>query len=279
MTGNIWNRYCRELLKWPPVRESILLLAFILSGPTFMAQQVFDAPHSQFKVDNMGQLYTLSDNGIDLYRPDGKHFIHYSEDLLGSISRMDRTSSMRILLFYDNIPGFQLLDNTLSPHGTLFDLNQEDFFYISSVCSSVNNIYWGFDRVNNELLRFNDQYRVIDRTGDMRTVLGFTLDPVQMMEYDNRLYLADEMEGIFVFDQFGTYLRTLPIEGVTSFDVEGGVLAYTDGKRVGCYTLDSYQDELVTLPESIQEVKGVDIGKRSIYIGDGHRIHKMMLDR
>lgn len=266
-------------MKWPLVRESIFLLAFILYGLISQAQQVFDAPHSQFKVDNMGQFYTLSDNGIDLYRPDGTHFIHYSEDLLGSISRMDRTSSMRILLFYDNIPGFQLLDNTLSPHGTLFDLNQEGFFYISSVCSSVNNIYWGFDRVNNELLRFNDQYRVIDRTGDMRTVLGFTLDPVQMMEYDNRLYLADESEGIFVFDQFGTYLRTLPVVGITSFDVEGGILAYTDGKQVGLYDLDSYVDEIVPMPESITKVNGLDIGKRSIYIGDGQQIHQLTLDR
>jgi len=59
-----------------------------------------DIDHQEFKINNLGQVLAVFDGGINLYSPKGVKLKHYSEDFLGEISQIDRSSSLESLIFY-----------------------------------------------------------------------------------------------------------------------------------------------------------------------------------
>ena len=64
---------------------------------------------------------------------------------------------------------------------------------------------------------------------------GLTLDPNFMLERDNSLYLNDPETGILIFDKYGTYSKTIPVKGLTSFQVFDRKIIYITGQEINIY--------------------------------------------
>ena len=252
----------------------LLLLFFILPlGPKTSSLSI---THDSFQVDDLGRYQVLSNGSLDLYNENGKVIGHHSENLLGRITTMDRVSALKLLVFYADIPAFQILDNTLSPHSEIYDLNSEDMGNITAVCMSANNTFWGYDGVQFELIRFDDNYRVLSRSGNTVLTAGQVLDPISMIEHNGRLYVADAETGVFVFDQFGTYERMIAYKDLVDVDIEGDMIYLSDGNsfdRVGVRgkIMESAKSELSSLTS-------FDVSAGIVYFGDGKKILSMTLD-
>ncbi len=116
------------------------------------------------------------------------------------------------------------------------------------LCASQNNGLWLFDEVDFELLWLNDQAEVGKRSGNIVQQLGYEIDPNFMLERHNWLYLNDPERGILVFDIFGTYLKTIPIKGLSSFSVTTKYLYYQDDTGMYAYDLKLLDVQEVPLP-------------------------------
>jgi hypothetical protein len=227
--------------------------------------------HHGFLADGRGQFYVLQSDGIDLISKEGKLIRHHSEKLLGHIGSVDETSFMRLMVFFDEVPGFQLLDNTLSPHSDLVDLNLLERPFISLMCTSSNNSYWMYDAVSFELIRIDGNNRVISNSGNLMNLIRLKIDPFKISESGNRVYLADREQGLLIFDQFGVFIQRLEISGLKDFKAEEETLylLHEDG-------LSSYAGKPKDINPIDIEVPAhasyMDIDAKHIYIGDGNSI-------
>jgi len=65
----------------------------------------------------------------------------------------------------------------------------------------------------------------------LANLLNKNIQPNFIVEYNNQVYLNDPKVGILVFDNFGTYIKTLPIFGLTNFQVKEKYLLFVNEKN------------------------------------------------
>jgi hypothetical protein len=253
-----------------------LLVIFFIQTLGILAQDSLNIPHTDFRVNNLGQLQLIDHTGLDLYSVDGKKLNHHSESYLSEMTSLDRTSSLRLLVFYGNVPAFQILDNTVSPHSPVYDLNEEEMGNLSAMCMSTNNTYWAFDQSRTELVRFDENFNLLFTGGNQNNPLVRDLEPIRMIEYEGRLYIADKELGVLIFDQFGYYSRWIDLKGLRDIALYDGQLYLALSDMIQKYDIETRKGEWSN--KVPYEIKRMDIEGGRIYLGDRKTIHIKPLD-
>lgn len=202
----------------------------------------------RFTTDELGNLYTLRGNDLDLYDQHGKHVAHNSLNTFGPISRIDAFSSLKPLIFSRAQGQLALLDNTLSVQGSVLDLSRNGFPQVTLTCMSVQGRIWFFDERELALIRVDAQLRPVANTGRLDQLLSFTPQPTYMEEADDRLYVVDPVNGVMVFDLFGTFVRNLPIFGTDHIQVRDGSIWYVQNGRLNRYDMRAFTTDTVAWP-------------------------------
>jgi WD40 repeat protein len=205
---------------------SLLFLSF--SNPANKFSLVCKIPFmgGSFTTDNLQNLYLFHGSTLRKYNSQGKLVCTYDDKSYGNITSVDVNDPLKILVFYKDFPEVVLLDNTLSVNGNPFSPSDAGFPLATLACTSHDNSVWLYDAQNFQLIRIDVNLAVEQKTGNLAQVLGISLNPDYLMEYNNYVYLNDSAQGILVFDSFGTYYKTIPITGLTSFEVRGDDLYY-----------------------------------------------------
>ena len=234
-------------------------LAFILLAP-LLAMAQSDTTHwslqgrfDRFTTDDLGNLYTLQGNDLDLYDRTGRHLAHNSLNTFGAIDRIDAFSSLKPLIFSRAQAQLALLDNTLSIQGPVLDLTSAGWPTVAIACMGVQNRFWFFDEREGALVRTDAQLRPLANSGRLDQLLGVLPRPTYMEEANDRLYMVDPDNGVFVFDLFGTPLRTLPITGARHVDVRDGGVWYVANNHLLRYDLLTLATEEVPWPSNTQD--------------------------
>lgn len=241
------------------------------------SQSSFPLVHDQFKLNNLGQFQVVQENTIGLYSKDGELIKQHSEHFLSEMSHLDRTSALRLLIFYKDIPAFQLLDNTLTPHSQVIDLNDRDLGNLTHLCVSTNNSYWGYDRSSLELIRLDENLELISRSGNLSVLVGEVIEPVQIMEHGGRVYMADAKATVLIFDQFGTFFKRIQFSALHDMDIHDGFIYSLAEGRIERSSMDGLIFEESIL-DSIDFPTGMDIWNGRIYLGNGKMIQSYTLD-
>lgn len=210
------------------------------------------------EVDALGQVYTLGEEEIKKYSPSGELLFSASFNAAGTPSTLDVSNPMKPFLFYQGTGNLLLLDNTLSPQHQTYDLYAETQRTVEAVCGSFNNHFWLFDAERTEVVRVDVQFRQTDGSGPLFGVLPNLTHVDQMREFGNHLYVLQKGEGIFVFDQFATYLYTLPLKSAEVFGFWGEKLVYSDGESLAIHQRYSPADVQVALPVDAGRVLGAN---------------------
>ena len=206
-------------------------------------------PIDQFTTDEMGNLYTLRGNDLDLFDRHGVQVAHNSLNAFGLISRIDAYSSMKPIIFSRNQGQLALLDNTLSIQGSTMDLSRNGYPQVTLVCTGVQGRFWFFDERDMALIRVDGKLQELANTGRLDQLLSFTPQPTFMEESDSRLYMIDPEHGVLVFDLFGSFVRTLPIHGADRIQVREGFLWYVQDGQLERYDLRAFTTEIVPWPQ------------------------------
>lgn len=247
-----------------------LLTCLILFFYSEQAHAQLSIEHSSFKVNNLGQIVTIAPDGVDLYSANGELIQHYSEDLLGRPSSIDRSSSLESLIFYEDIPGFQLMDNTISPHAQVYDLNRADMQNVRAVSMSNDQTFWGYDAVFLELIRFDEEFNIVDRSGNLATQIGHEVDFVSSHISGRFLFLVDPERGVYKFDLFSTFLSYIPSTGIIDVDITEKFIYIADKEKVSRYDKRGISEDVWEYDNSLSSFD-VELGK--LYWGDGKMIH------
>jgi hypothetical protein len=117
------------------------------------------------------------------------------------------------------------------------------------VCASYQGAFWVYDPMNFELVRITAGLEVSERTGNLVQATGLSPEPNYMLERDNYLYLNDPGIGIMMFDKYGTFYKTVPLKGLSSFQVFNNRIIYSKEDEVFIYDIKLNELSSTTLPE------------------------------
>lgn len=206
-------------------------------------------------IDRLGQVY-ISDSlrQISKYDNNGVFKGKFSEYRLGNPSFTDVTNPFNILLFYKEYQQVVFLDRNLNKISE-YNLSDLGFSFINAICASNDNKVWVMDEYNAQLKKIDDQGKSIVESADLRMLLGKTITPQFMIERNNRVYLYDRDNGIFIFDNFGQYIQHIDLVNITGLQVIDGNIFYNQNGGLKMYSPLDFQVSDIKLPPTgvIQE--------------------------
>ena len=200
-------------------------------------------------IDKLGKIYRIySDNTLEVQQRDGLPHYQYANNQWGPISSVDVTNPMKILLFYKNSSYIVLLDNTLSDLGfkSLTSLGYPD---VTAVASSNDNHLWIYDAASYKLLKINIDGHIITSSVNMTEWNLHEMRPVHMVERDNKVYATDPNIGVLIFDNFGQYIRTIPVSGLTRVYPNPQIFIYQKDNTLMLYDLTLFESRVLALPD------------------------------
>lgn len=231
-------------------------LLFLFSSYIVFSQNDFklittlDVKADFVTTDNQSNVYVVTGNELSKYNKSGTLLYKYSNKTLGNIDFVDASNLLKPLLFYKNFLQILYLDNTLSTNGQPVALANIEFQQTQLVCTSFNNGLWLYDQQNLELVRVDQSLQKTNGTGNLSALLNITLKPDFLIEYDNKVYLNNPSTGILVFDIYGTYYKTIPVQNVTQFQPIGEWVYYmTTDNRIEAYHLKTTETQEFKVPD------------------------------
>lgn len=247
--------------------KKTLIIIVLLFSASLNAQEL----HQGFKgnsltTDQFGYYYEISDTEIIKYTEKGEVYRTYSNNVLGVIASIDVSNPYKILVYFRDFTKILILDNFLAPTSEVIDLTEIDLDATTLVCRSYNDAAWYYNALNFELIRKNQELQTTNSSGNLANLLGKNIQPNYLVEYNNRVYLGDTLNGILVFDNYGTYLKTIPLYHLNSFQVKDKFILYvTKEGLIENYNFLSF-DMIKYQPLKYTQIKFARIDKNQIYI-------------
>lgn len=216
--------------------------------------------------DELGNIYAIhTDNTLARYNSRGDSTGFYRSTLNGALGFVDATNPLRLLLYYPGFNKVQLLDRQLAFKSEV-DLRTLRIFSPTAVATASDGALWVYDPINAKLLKLDETGKQIAEGIDLRQQLSFVPRAAHLMERDRRLYLADTAHGILVFDQFATYISTLPFPGVAAFQAFDQQLVYGRGDTLRSYDMQTFRDKLLPLPRREDGIVDVSLSQQGLAV-------------
>ncbi|HXD94888.1 MAG TPA: hypothetical protein VNX01_16890 [Bacteroidia bacterium] len=215
-----------------------------------------------FTTDNLGNTYLIKGEEIKKYSQTGDLLKIFSNKTTGKITSLDATNPLRMLVFYKDFATILIIDDLLSQNGDPMNLLDYSLEQSDAICTSFNNGIWFFNRENMELIRLDESFKPVVNSGNLNRLLGADFKPNFMIENNGYLYLNNPTDGIYVFDIYGTYFKTIPIKNLQRFQVKDNNIFYYLGGVLKSYNIkDLTQKEL-----PFKNVTDVRVEKENYYL-------------
>jgi len=226
-----------------------VLPAFTLQDSKFKLIKSISTNSTSIATDNLGNSYLLNGNVLEKYDAEGNLLKNYSNKNLGNITSIDASNSLKILLFYKSFQQMLFLDNMFAPSGNSISLDALGYNQTSLACTSHNNGFWIFSQQNSELLRFDHNLQKTQQTGNVSQLSGREINPNFLTEQNNKVFLNDFSKGIFVFDIYGTYNKTIPLTGLHQFQISNDLIVYFQSEKLKSYNMKTLEEGEIALPD------------------------------
>ncbi len=259
------------------MKKLLTILIIVFVGDALAQVKPVSFKGNSITTDQFGYYYEVGDTEIKKYSIEGELDCSYSNNVLGVIANVDVSNPQKILVYFKDFTKILILDNTLSPTSEIIDLTDLELDETTLVCRSYNDGIWYYDPVHFELIRKSRELITTNTSGNLANLLNKNIQANYLVEYNNKLYLNDITHGILVFDNYGTYLKTLPIVGATAFQVKDKNLIYTNKFGViesyDFFTLETAKFKPLTYKSSIF----VRVENNMIYIVDSE--NQLFIDK
>jgi hypothetical protein len=205
------------------VKKFLTILSFALfsSGShaqkpvtdSFILIKTYTGNIANVAMDNLDNLYIISSTGqIKKLNAAGDSVGVYNQAKnYGKLYSIDVSNPLKLLLFYKEFSTVVILDRFLANQSTM-DLKRFSILNPSAIGNSYDNDIWVFDEYDNKLKKIDEQGNKLLETADFRTVFDPSITPQKIVNDNGLVYLADTANGVFVFDNYGSFKRKLPVK-------------------------------------------------------------------
>lgn len=198
---------------------------------SFRLVRTYKGDIADVAMDNLDNLYIISSAGqIRKFNAAGDSVGVYNQvKNFGKLYSIDVSNPLKILLFYKDFSTLVVLDRFLANVVSL-DLRRYSILQPAAAGVSYDNNIWVFDEWDNKLKRINEQGQLLLETTDLRTVFDQVPRPQKILSDNGLVYLADTARGVFVFDNYGSYKKRIPVMHWQSISVNSNnVISIGDG--------------------------------------------------
>ena len=204
------------------MRTFFIILFVFLSGllcaqksnddSSFVLIRTFEGDIAGAAIDNLDNLYIISSGGqIKKFDASGDSVGIYNQVRnSGKLYSIDVSNPLKILLFYKDFSTVVVLDRFLANLATV-DLRRYSILQPGAIGLSYDNQIWVFDEYDNKLKKLDEQGNLLLESQDFRTAINEGLSPQRILNDNGFVYLADSATGIFVFDNYGSFKRKVPL--------------------------------------------------------------------
>lgn len=215
--------------------------------------------------DNLDNVYLLSaSDELLMYNKEGKLKWRYSNNRFGKLSSIDVSDPLRIVLFYADFQQVLILNNNLNEI-TSYSFAKNGNLLVSAVASANNNGLWIFDRTSQTLVKLSSYFTEDIRSANLYQLLDMAIEPKKLLASDQYVFVQQQNHQVLQFDRFGAFVRELPVEGITDFNITRNELAYlTEGKLVR-YPLGVAPPQGEAIPINVP-TKQVAVGNKIIAV-------------
>jgi hypothetical protein len=210
----------------------ILLLSCITSllvyaqTPSEQIELLSPKNSKSISVDKLGDIYILNENQeVRKYLKQQKIQFTYTNKLAGEIGSIDVTIPQKTLIFYPDIQQLTILNRQFEVLNE-FKLKGYVLNQITLAAISENNSYWLFDNLNYKVIRIGQNTEPLVEGIDLSRVLRKAVRPTKMLEQMGQVYLLEPSIGILVIDNFGAYVKTIPIKNISNFSIAGNIIYF-----------------------------------------------------
>jgi hypothetical protein len=204
------------------VKSFVTILFFFLATQAFTQKQTADSfaliktyngNIADVAMDNLDNLYIISSTGqIKKLNAAGDSVGVYNQvKNYGKLYTIDVSNPLKLLLFYKDFSTVVILDRFLANQSVL-DLKAYSILNSSAIGNSYDNNIWVFDEYDSKLKKIDEQGNKLLETADFRTAFNQPFSPQKIFSDNGLVYLADTTNGIFVFDNYGSFKKKLPVK-------------------------------------------------------------------
>lgn len=257
-----------------------LLLITILLGTSFTGDyqlvKSVEVQGNMYGSDPMGNVYAVKDNTLKKFSNGYVQSADYTNTFLGNIHSIDVSDPLRILIFYKDYNQVVWVDNFLSEILSPIRLDDMGIDQVELVCSSSQGGFWVFNSLNNQVQYFDVNLKLVHESPSLNILTGPDISPTFMIEKSRTLYLNVPGTGVLVFDRFGNYSKTLPVEVPSSFQVTDQFLYYLKESKLFRYNLRTAETAILDIPVLEKGVVGVELqpGFLFIFKDKGYQVFK-----
>jgi hypothetical protein len=222
--------------------------SFTLNGEKYKLVKSISSISGKFTTDNLGNIYLIRGSVLEKYSAEGNLLKSYSNKALGTITSVDVSNPMRVLVFYEAFQQVVVLDNMFVPSTAPIMLESLGYNQVSLVAASHNNGMWVYNKQNFELIRFDQNLQITHKADNIFQQTGLQLNPVFLLEYNNQVFLNDSAHGILIFDIYGLYNKTIPLTGLADFQVVNENIIYFNNGKMKGYNMKTLAIAEIILP-------------------------------
>ena len=232
-----------------------------------ISKRPLNSPVELCNTDRFGNIYLSHKNG-DLIKLDqfGGQLVQFASQRYGKLSTLETWTSLRIFLFYQDIQQFVFLDRYLN-QSEFLEFPAGQFGLIMLLAPSSDNQLWVLDSAPLTLIKYDINFGSITLSQALNPVLKEpNLQPYQLFEYQNRIYLGDSNLGILVFDNLGNYIQTIDKSGTELVYPHKEELYFLRNNKLHFASIYSENKRVVELPDNQVEYQHALVTDKSLII-------------
>jgi hypothetical protein len=252
-----------------------ILVKFLLPAEFQFVKSVKVEGERHFS-DPIGNIYIIKNNHLVKFALDDTRTAEYTNLYLGNIHSIDVSDPLRILLYYKDHNQVVWVDNFLSEIRSPIWLDELGVDQAQLVCSSNQGGFWIFNGLNNQLQYFDVNLQFVHESITLNSLTGPDIQPTYMLEKSRKVYLNVPGFGILVFDLFGNYSKTIPLEIPCEFQVTDQNLYYFKEGELFSFDLQTNSSGKLPLPEEDGFIK-VEMQPDFLYLfsPQGYSVYKI----
>jgi hypothetical protein len=153
--------------------------------------------------DALGNIYDVCTDHITKHSSNFNIDYRLSTLQVGTSAQLDLTNPLVPFLFFEDQGSLVFFDNALNVLEDPIFLNERFQGQITCVAGSKGDAFWMWDANSSTLIRTNRQFEVLSESANLSYLLKTTLQPMQIIENGQHVYLIDAEKGILLFSLFG----------------------------------------------------------------------------
>jgi len=176
----------------------------------------------RMQCDALGNTYDICSDHITKHSSNFNIDYRLSTLQYGTSVQLDLTNPLVPFLFFQDQGCLVFLDNTLNVLEEPVFLNERFQGQITCVAGSKGDALWLYDANSSTLIRANRKFEVLSKSANLSYLTKSVLQPMQIIENGQRVYLIDAEKGILLFSLFGT------LENQSSFTTKDAVFQWNN---------------------------------------------------